>query len=60
MTKTSTATAKTPNCTGTDSREPRRAGSYGRKVCLSCNNLVFPKADGMLRKHVAKDNGYGY
>lgn len=60
MTTTAKATTRTPTCIGTDSREPQREGAYGRRVCLTCGNLVFPNADGKLRKHVAKDNGYGY
>lgn len=53
-----------PHCTGTESLSAAEAkeqglfpadwSMYGRRMCTTCHNIVFPKADGQLRKHVAK------
>ena len=51
-------------CNGTESLDaeeakarglfPPAAAMYGRRMCTACGNVVFPNADGRLRKHVAK------
>ncbi len=30
-----------------------KSGGYGREICASCGNFVFPNTNGQLRKHKA-------
>ncbi len=46
--------APAPKCEGTTGRPGNGTiALYGRKVCLTCGNVVFENKDGKLRSHKA-------
>lgn len=54
--------AATLKCDGTKSTGIAYTGLYGREICATCGNCVFPKNDGTLKSHKAIDyfSKYGH
>jgi hypothetical protein len=50
------AMTRRETCTGTVG-STALPGHYGRLICDTCGNSVFPNKDGKLRRHVAKKFG---